>query len=231
MGFNVELAWRLLPALLEGAGVTLGVFLPCLVFGMLISVPVAVWRLSTNPVVSGLSWFFAMFFRGVPALILLYMIYNGLATVGFVRHTALWTVFVDPFYCAVIGFTLNHAGFLVELLRGAIQSVPVGVIDAAKSVGMSKRKTFFLITMPLAMRYGLSAYMNEVILFVKGTAALGAITLLDLLAVANTAVSTTYDPMTPLVMAAAIYWSMVQLIRIVFGRLETRLNRHLQAVV
>ena len=81
------------------------------------------------------------------------------------------------------------------------------------------------------MRYGLSAYMNEVILFVKGTAALGAITLLDLLAVANTAVSTTYDPMTPLLMAAAIYWSMVQLIRIVFGRLETHLNRHLEAVV
>ena len=231
MGFDIELAWRLLPALLQGAGVTLGVFVPCLVLGLPLSIRIAVWRLSTNPIVSGLAWFFAMFFRGVPALILLYMIYNGLATVGFVRNTALWGVFVDPYYCAVIGFTLNHTGFLVELLRGAIQAVPVGVIEASKSLGMSKRKTFFLITLPLAMRYGLSAYMNEVILFVKGTAALGAITLMDLLAVANTAVSVTYDPMTPLIVAAVIYWSMVQIIRIVFARLETHLNRHLEAVV
>jgi ABC-type arginine/histidine transport system permease subunit len=48
--------------------------------------------------------------------------------------------------------------------------------------------------------------------------------------VANTAVSVTYDPMTPLIVAAVIYWSMVQLIRIGFARLETHLNRHLQAV-
>ncbi len=230
MGFDIELAWRLVPTLFQGAGVTLGVMAPCLVFGMLMSVPIAVWRLSPNPAVSGFAWFFAMFFRGVPALILLYMIYNGLATVGFVRNTFLWGIFFDPFYCAVIGFTLNHAGFLVELLRGAIQAVPVGIIDASKSLGMKRRQVFFLITLPMAMRYGLSAYMNEVILFVKGTAALGAITLLDILAVANTAVSTTYDPMTPLVMAAAIYWGIVQVIRFGFGHLETYLNRHQQAV-
>ena len=71
-------------------------------------------------------------------------------------------------------------------------------------------------------------------MFLKGTAALGAITLLDLLAVANTAVSTTYDPMTPLIMtdhAAAIYWSMVQVIRFAFAHLEKYLNRHLEAAV
>lgn len=229
MGFDVELAWRLLPALLQGASVTLGVLLPCLFFGMFLSIPIALWRLSSNPVVSALAWFFAMFFRGVPALILLYMIYNGFATVSLVRDTALWGIFVDPYNCAVIGFTLNHAGFLVELLRGAFRAVPVGLIDAARSIGLTRTKTFFLITLPLAIRYGLSAYMNEVILFLKGTAALGAITLLDLLAVANTAVSTTYDPMTPLIMAAAIYWSMVQVIRFAFAHLEKYLNRHLEA--
>ena len=56
------------------------------------------------------------------------------------------------------------------------------------------------------------------------------VTLMDLLAVANTAVSTTYDPMTPLVMAAAIYWGIVQVIRFGFGHLETYINRHQQAV-
>ncbi len=229
MGFDIGLAWTLLPALLQGAGVTLGVLFPCLIFGMLLSIPVALWRLSSNPFVSGFAWFFAMFFRGVPALILLYMIYHGFATLSLVRDTFLWGIFVDPYYCAVIGFTLNHAGFLVELLRGAFRSVPVELIDAGRAMALSRTKIFFLITLPLAARYGLSSYMNEVILFVKGTAALGAITLLDLLAVANTAVSVTYDPMTPLIVAAAIYWSIVQVFRVAFARLEKHLNRHLEA--
>ena len=228
MGFDVELAWRLLPSLLRGAGVTLSVLLPCLVFGMLLAIPVAVWRLSPNRLVNGLAWCFSMFFRGVPALILLYMIYNGLATVGLVRNTVLWNVFVDPYYCAAIGFTLNHAGFLVEVVKGGIQAVPAGITDASRALGLSRRQTFFLMTLPMALRYGLSAYMNEVILFAKGTAALGAITVMDLLAVANSAVSTTYDPMTPLVMAAAIYWCIVQVIQRGFARLERHLNRHLQ---
>ena len=228
MGFDIELAWSLLPSLIRGAGVTLSVLLPCLVFGMILAVPIAVWRLSPNALVGGLAWCFSMFFRGVPALILLYMIYNGLATVGFIRHTVLWNVFFDPYYCAAIGFTLNHAGFLVEVVKGGIQAVPSGITDAARSLGLSRRQTFFLMTLPMAARYGLSAYMNEVILFAKGTAALGAITVMDLLAVANAAVSTSYDPLTPLIMAAAIYWCIVQVIQKAFARLESRLNRYLE---
>jgi ABC-type arginine/histidine transport system permease subunit len=81
--------------------------------------------------------------------------------------------------------------------------------------------------MPMALRYGLSAYLNEVILFTKGTAIVGAITVTDVMAVANEAVSTTFDPVTPLVMAALIYWSLVQILRMGFTRLEAHLNQYL----
>ena len=230
MEFNLELAWRLMPTLLQGAWVTLSVLLPCLVLGMIISVPIALARLSSNPAIAGLAWFFSMFFRGVPALVLLYMIYNGFPTVSVVRETFLWNFFSEAYFCAVLGFTLNHSGFLVELLRGAFQSIPSGLLDAARSLALPRRLVFFKITFPLAIRYGLSNYMNEVVLFIKGTAAIGAITMLDLLAVANSAVSTTYDPFTPLVAAAFIYWVMVQITRIGFRRLEAHLNRHLEAI-
>ncbi len=227
MEFNVELLWRILPSLLNGALVTLSVLVPCLVLGLIIATPIALARSSSNRVVAGLAWFFSMFFRGVPALVVLYMVYNGFATIGIIRDTFLWEFFSEAYYCAVVGFTLNHAGFLVELLRGAFQAVPRGLLDAARALALPRHLVFFKITFPLAMRYGLSAYMNEVILFVKGTAALGAITMIDLLAAANTAVSTTYDPFTPLVGAAAIYWAMVQVVRFLFGRLEAHLNRHI----
>lgn len=230
MEFNIELAWRLLPSLLNGAWVSLSVLLPCLVFGMIISIPIALARLSNNVAVAGLAWFFSMFFRGVPALVVLYMIYNGFATVGFIRETILWRIFSEAYYCAVLGFTLNHAGFLIEILRGAFQAVPAGLVDAARSLALPRYLVFFKITLPLAIRYGLSAYMNEVVLFVKGTAALGAITMMDLLAVANSAVSTTYDPFTPLVGAAFIYWAMVQVVLFAFRHIEAHLNKHLAAV-
>ncbi|MEE8134767.1 MAG: hypothetical protein V3T56_06895, partial [Gemmatimonadales bacterium] len=70
-------------------------------------------------------------------------------------------------------------------------------------------------------------YLNEIILFVKGTAVVSAITVTDLLAVANETVSNTYDLITPLVSAAFIYWLLVQILRSIFVRLERHLSRHL----
>ncbi len=227
MSYDFALAWRILPELLQGTAITLAVVALPLVFGMLISVPITLARLSSNPVLVSAAWSFTTVFRGAPALVVVYLIYNGVATLGFVRNTILWAVFSEPYYCAVIGLTLNHAGFLTEVIRGALQAVPHNLIEAAKSLGLTRRQVFVTITVPLAIRYGLSAYLNEIILFVKGTAIVGAITVTDLLAVANETVSTTYDLITPLVSAAVIYWVLVQILRAIFIRLERHLSQHL----
>lgn len=227
MNYDFSLAWRILPELLQGTTVTLAVVALPLVFGMLISVPITLARLSSSPILVGAAWSFTTVFRGAPALIVVYLIYNGVATLGFVRDTILWDIFSEAYYCAVIGLTLNHAGFLTEVIRGALKAVPRDVIEAAKSIGLTRRQIFVKITAPLAIRYGLSSYLNEIILLVKGTAVVSAITVTDLLAVANEILSTTYDLITPLVSAAAIYWLLVQILRSVFVRLERHLSRHL----
>jgi ABC-type arginine/histidine transport system permease subunit len=161
-------------------------------------------------------------------VVLLFMIYNGFAVVPAVRGSFLWAVFVDPYYCAVIGFTFNHAAFLSEILRGGLDAVPKGVTEAGRALALSRTQLLFLIRLPLAMRLGLSAYQNEVVLLTKGTAAVSAITLMDILGAANEAVATTYDPFTPLICAAAIYWAIVQLLREAFGRIEKHAQRHLR---
>ena len=227
MNYDFALAWRILPELLQGTLVTLAVVALPLVFGMLISVPITLARLSSNPVLIGAAWSFTTVFRGAPALVVVYLIYNGVATLPIVRDTILWNVFSEAYYCAVIGLTLNHAGFLTEVIRGALQAVPRNLIEAAMSIGLTRGQIFVKITVPLAVRYGLSAYLNEIILFVKGTAVVSAITVTDLLAVANETVSTTFDLITPLVSAAIIYWLLVQILRSIFVRLERHLTRHL----
>ena len=226
MEFNVELAWNILPSLLKGAGITLALIPPTMVLGMIISIPITMARLSSNRVLAGAAWSFTTFFRGAPALILLYMVYNGLATLSIVRDTFLWNIFSSAYTCAVIGLTLNHAGYLTEVLRGAIQAVPKGLLEAGYSLGMNRTKVFITITMPVGLRLGLSAYKNEVILFTKGTAAVGAITVIDLLRVANETVSKSFDPLTPLLMAAALYWLIVQFILFCFNNAERKLAFH-----
>ncbi len=227
MVFDLELAWTILPNLLKGTGITLLLIPPTMVLGMLISIPMALAGVSSNPLLVALNWAFTTFFRGAPLLILLYMVYNGLATLSFVRNTFLWTFFKEPFYCAVVGLALNHAGFVTEILRGAFQAVPQSLIDTARALALSKFQIFRKMTMPLAIRLGLSAYLNEVVLLAKGTAVVSAITIVDLFGVANDVVSMTYDPFTPLVMAGAIYWLIVQFILFAFHHIEVYLNRHL----
>jgi His/Glu/Gln/Arg/opine family amino acid ABC transporter permease subunit len=230
MNFDPDLAWSILPRLVRGAGITLGIVAPVLFLGFLLALPVALARMSPHPSLSLPAWLFVLFFRGTPALVLLFMIYNGFAVVPVIREGVLWAVFVDPDYCAVIGFTLNHAAFLAEILRGGLSAIPKGVVEAARALALSRAQLLFLIRLPLALRLGLPAYQNEVILLTKGTAAVSAITLMDVLGAATEAVSMTYDPFTPLACAAAVYWAIVHLLRMLFDRIERRTNRHLKLV-
>jgi hypothetical protein len=79
------------------------------------------------------------------------------------------------------------------------------------------------------MRYALKAYQNEVLMFTKGTAIVGVITVVDLTAAANEVFERTYDPVTPMLCAAVLYWVLVNLMRIGFEALDRSLNRHLIA--
>jgi ABC-type arginine/histidine transport system permease subunit len=79
------------------------------------------------------------------------------------------------------------------------------------------------------MRYALKAYQNEVLMFTKGTAVVSVITVMDLTAAANEVFYRTYDPITPLITAAAFYWIVVNVMRIGFRQLDRYLNRHLLA--
>ena len=101
--------------------------------------------------------------------------------------------------------------------------------EASAALGISPRQTFTWIRFPLAMRYALKAYQNEALMFTKGTAIVGVITVVDLTAAANEVFERTYDPVTPMLTAAALYWTLVNVMRIGFELLDRMLNRHLTA--
>ncbi len=217
MKFDPTLALHSLPAMLHGLLITIALTACVLALGLLISIPLAVARASQRRAVAWPVAAYVAFFRGTPAMILLYFVYYGFGQVFGARDGLL------------VGFTLNHSSYVIEILRGGLLAVPAGLHEAAAALGIEPRDVFLRIRLPLAIRYGLKAYQNEVILFTKATAVVSVITVVDLTAVANDIFYDTYDPFTPLLTAAAFYWVLVNLMRIGIARLERRLNAHLTA--
>jgi His/Glu/Gln/Arg/opine family amino acid ABC transporter permease subunit len=229
MKFDPALALHSLPAMLHGVLTTIALTAAVLALGLVISIPLAVARTSRRRLIAWPVAAYVAFFRGTPMMILLYFIYYGFGQVFGARDGLLGAVFSNAFLCAVIGFSLNHSSYVIEILRGGLQAVPTGLHEAAAALGIEPRDVFLHIRIPLAIRYGLKAYQNEVILFTKATAVVSVITVVDLTAVANDIFYNTYDPFTPLLTAALFYWVLVNLIRIGFVRLDRRLNAHLTA--
>lgn len=224
-----DLAWINLPAMGRGLVINILLTFITLGIGLFTALLVTLARMSKNRLLSGLAGLYVLFFRGVPLLILLYLVYYGIAQIKMVRDGPLWIVFGSAFSCAVIALVLNHTAYMVEVVRGALEAVPAGLIEASKALGISPRDTFFNIRLPLGMRYGLKAYQNEVVMFAKATAVVGTVTVVDLTSVANSIFEDTYDPFTPLLTAALLYWTFVNTLRLVFKKIDKYLNRHLSA--
>jgi His/Glu/Gln/Arg/opine family amino acid ABC transporter permease subunit len=212
------------PLLLDGAANTALLTVLTLVCGALIAVPVAACRLSGHPLPRIFAVAFVFFFRGAPLLVLLYLIYYGLPEWPVVRETPLWLAFRDPWFCAVLGLSLNSAGYLTEVIAGALRAVPRGEVEAAVVSGMSRLSVLRRVIVPNAFRLGIRNYGNEIIFVVKGTAAASLLTITELMRAANTIYFRTFDPITPLLAAGAIYLVAIFILSRGIARVERRLS-------
>ena len=228
---DLALAYDIMPALLRGLMTTILLTAVPLVFGLVLAFPLCFARMSERPWLARSAETFVVFFRGTPVLILLYLVYYGFGQIPALRNGPLWLLFGSAFGCAIVAFSFNHAAYMVEVLRGSLLAVPAGLVEASEALGISRRKIFIWVRMPLAIRYGLKAYQNEVVSFTKGTAIVSVVTITDLTAVANEVFEQTYDPFTPILCAAALYWAFVNAIRLGFRVWGAYLNRHNDAGV
>lgn len=226
MSWNWGVIFDNLPQLLEGTWLTLELVGLSLLVGGLISIPLALMRVSRNPVIRGLPVAYTFFFRGTPLLVQLFLFYYGLAQFEAVRESVFWPYLREAYWCALTVFTLNTGAYTTEILRGAIQAVPSGEIEAAQAMGMSRFNIIRRITLPQAYRIALPAYSNEIILMLKGSALASTITLLDLTGMARTIIARTYMPIEVFFAAGCIYLALTFLFIHGYRLLERRLLRH-----
>lgn len=210
---------RILPPLLDGAGVTLGLFVLTLALSLPLGLALALARLSRLAALRGAVSGFIWLMRGTPLMLQLLFVYYALPFVPVIG------VRLPDYPSAVVAFTLNYAAYFAEILRAGIQSIDRGQYEGAKALGMSHAQTMRRIVMPQVWRISLPPLANETITLVKDTSIIYVLALNDLLRAARGIVQRDFS-ITPFVVAAAFYLLTTLVLTWVFQRLERRHAEH-----
>ncbi|AEM83879.1 amino acid ABC transporter permease [Streptomyces violaceusniger] len=204
-------------AVLDGLLLTLWLTGAVMVLGFLLGIPLAVMRLSTNPVLSILSWGYVWIFRSTPLLVQLLFWFNigalyptlGLGLPFGPQFVTVKTVnLLGPTLTAVIGLTLHEAAYAAEVIRGGILSVDSGQTEAAQALGLGRRRTLRRIVIPQAMRSIVPTAGNMLIGTLKGTSIVSVLAVHDLLYSVQLVYNQSYQ-VIPLLMVATLWYIAV----------------------
>lgn len=152
--------WDILPALAAGVKITMIMTATSMGLAAVIAVLVALGKMYGPKPLRAFCSFYIELFRGTPLLVQLFIIYYGLPEVG-MNMTSL--------IAAIVGFGLNSGAYQAEYLRGAIQSIKKGQLQAARAVGMSFLESLRTIILPQAFRRAIPSWSNDVIYTLKYT--------------------------------------------------------------
>ena len=210
------------PKLLSATLITLKLLSLSLIVGLFIGLIFAILRLNKNIFINKFAYGYSYLFRGTPLLVQIFIIYYGLGNIEYLRTTFLWVILKEPYWCAIIAFSLNTGAYTSEILRSAFQTIKLGVIEAGKSLGIPSKIIFYKIQIPIAIRQSLPAYGNEIILMLKGTSLASTVTLMDLTGVAKYIISTTFKPIEVFIVAGGIYLFMTFVVHNLIKFLEKK---------
>lgn len=194
--------------LLPGLTMTIPLTAISFTLAMIIAVATALVQFAHVRVLEQLARFYIWVIRGTPLLVQLFVVFYGLPGVGIV---------LDPFPAAVIVFSVNEGAYCAETMRAALESVPVGQMEAGQCVGMSYMQIMRRIVLPQALRTAFPPLSNSLIAMVKDTSLAANITVMEMFMATQRIVARTYEPL-------ALYLE-VGLIYLMFSTVLTRLQR------
>lgn len=205
---------EILPSLMSGLKMTLGVFFITIIGSVPLGILVALGMKSPYFTIRWLINGYIWVMRGTPLLLQLIFVYYGLGMMG---------ITFPRFEAAAIAFIVNYAAYLAEIFRGGLQAIPRGQYDAAKVLGFTRVQTFFKIILPQVIKIVVPSFGNEVINLVKDTSLVYVIGLGDLLRAGNIAASRDVT-LVPYLLVGLIYLLMTAIVTVLLRRSETRLN-------
>lgn len=208
-----ERVWNILvdsfgKILLPGLTMTIPLTVISFALAMVIAVAVAMVQYANVRVLKQIARFYIWVIRGTPLLVQLFVVFYGLPDVG---------ILLDPFPAAVIVFSINEGAYCAETMRAALESVPVGQIEAGYCVGMSYLQIMRRIVLPQALRTAFPPLSNSLISMVKDTSLASNITVMEMFMATQRIAARTYE-MLPL-------YCEVGLVYLLFSTVLTKLQR------
>lgn len=207
---------RLLDILIQGVtrillpGLTMTIPMTALAFAlaMAVALVIALAQFGKVPVATQLSRFYIWVFRGTPLLVQLFIIYYGLGQLG---------LKLPAFVAGVLALGLNEGAYCAETVRAALESVPVGQLEAGECAGLTWWQSIRRIVLPQAMRTAFPPLGNSLISMLKDTSLVSNITVAEMFVAAQRMVSFYYEPFAIYLEVGAFY--------LLFSTLITKLER------
>ena len=189
--------------------------------GLVISLFVALGKMSKNIIINKLCTAYTFFFRGTPLLMQIYFFYYALPMISpaFLINTG--NAGVDRFIYAFIAYSLNMAAYCAEIIRAAIQSIDKGQFEASRALGLSYAQTMRLIIVPQSIRRLIPPVGNEFILMLKDVSLVSMIALVDITRATRTIESSTRSPLV-YIPAMILYLIITAIFTYIFRKLEKK---------
>ena len=216
--FDPQLALDSFPYVLSGIGYTLLIALVSMVMGLIIGFFLALARTSSLWILQWPARMYISFMRGVPILVILFLLYFGFPVIG-IEFSAL--------QAAMIGFSLNSAAYMAEILRSSLSSVDIGQWESSKALGLSYWQSMKRIILPQSVRIAIPPLSNVLMDLIKASSLAAMITVPEIFQKARIVGAREYDLLTLLILVALIYWAICSAMTVLQNYLEKRYAKYL----
>jgi polar amino acid transport system permease protein len=218
---HAQIAWGDVPkfftyrTMVQGLYQTILLTIACMATGIILGVIIAIMRRSPNPVMSWIAWAYIYVFRGLPALLQLYIWFNLALAFKSIGIPGLFSVstntLITPFVAGVLGLGLNESAYYAEIVRAGFNSVDHGQVEAAASIGMRPSQSMRRVILPQAMRVIIPPTGNDFINMIKGTSLASVIGVHELLLSTSNIYAANFRIMEALMAAALWYMVLVSI--------------------
>ena len=216
MELDFSPVWAGWPQLLRGAWITVEITSVALVLGCVLGLLVGIGRLDpARRVTYGLCTAYVAAIRGTPLLVQLFILFFGLPQFG---------ILLPAFLCGVIGLGIYSGAYVSEIVRGSIQSIDRGQMEAARSLGKSYGKAMRNIVLPQALVRMIPPLGNEFIALIKNSALVSLLTIHDLMHEGQKIISVSYRSLEVYLAVAVLYFVLTGLTTLALRRIEQRLR-------
>ncbi|HCY6796837.1 TPA: ABC transporter permease subunit [Staphylococcus aureus] len=201
---------------LKGIKITILISLIGVALGSILGAFVALMKLSKIKIISWIASIYIEILRGTPMLVQVFIVFFGI--------TAALGLDISALVCGTIALVINSSAYIVEIIRAGINAVDKGQMEAARSLGLNYRQTMKSVIMPQAIKNILPALGNEFVTLIKESSIVSTIGVGEIMFNAQVVQGISFDPFTPLLVAAALYFVLTFVLTRIMNMIEGRLN-------